>query len=509
MKQTKQKLNFLSRMPIFKPVAAKCAVSALLFFSQAAIGYESVDVLAPNSPYVPAVIYSVNGALPAPLMAKISETLSLSLQRSFLRALVEDMYGSDFVPDSAEKPGPPGPISQGMRSLTHFDSILRQIVATEFAKLAPQFPATGIGGNLPHANLTVELTWLPRRKDIQQLSQKVFQDSFGRAWSLWMSLPSDQLSIRASRVISSMVVASRQSLPENLRYGPMDPELYAWLGQSTENERWWPLLARFSMGASKDGMTVLLDAFVKPGRFFQTRKEDQGGMTVQNVSYIPRDNLYSEPGPGLVKISAERFYNLSGADPGPIGIDIRFGYMKTTGGFWEYIGNGFLKAVAAVPTIHLTLGPPETPDTPKQPTMRERFYNGFVTGVGLGPLLLTDWQKLYRQLEKKVEIEILFAKIHLNLADPNGPRIDEKLSSFPIVIDAGALGVEPQLLDKDTEIGGMRVYERVVGHQLTNGLTAKLRAAMQQADQQAQDALNKQFVFITDLFKQQRPAGSK
>jgi hypothetical protein len=101
-------------------------------------------------------------------------------------------------------------------------------------------------------------------------------------------------------------------------------------------------------------------------------------------------------------------------------------------------------------------------------------------------------------------INILLREIPLDISNPAGPRVIQQGSSVPIVVKVSSgLGHESQIvIDEDTSVLGFNVYERLVGSQVTDGLTEDVRRTVRDLDADASGQLRQSLQPFADLFRQ-------
>ena len=426
------------------------------------------------SPWVPVVVLDRKGEFPPELEVKVVEIVSEALSRASLRATANDVYGSELVP--AENAG--GPLSSVTRTVMELDESLRRAVATDLAADLAALPADqdltfGIQfGYLPRKIFEAPL---PENSSLKRLGPVLGLIRSSRSIMQLAANPEAAATAEAAAEFAPIVVMA-DDIPGGANLEALEKDVYEWLADGTQ-EQWIPMRVDFDIRVNRHGMGLLFMSFIKPGQAWKEINRRVSALTITHLKYQPP--FFSEA-PGLLHVRMDRNYGLTYVPQSrdPMQMRIRFGSLQSRT-FLQCRRSSCAEVVNKVPTIQA-----------RMTASNDLFPNStadFMARV-LGPM---------------TTINILLREIPLDISNPAGPRVVQQGSSVPIVVKiASGLGHESQIvIDEETSVLGFNVYERLVGSQVTDGLTEDVRRTVRELDASASGQLRQSLQPFADLFR--------
>jgi hypothetical protein len=223
-------------------------------------------------------------------------------------------------------------------------------------------------------------------------------------------------------------------------------------------EQWVPWSATLTFTITRRGIQIHSETLVLPWSFVKDKRMEKPGMTITNVSYLPRaDEANGEF--DLAKIDFDRLY---AADRGhELGaLHIRFGEWADNA-FKTCQGDECLSRARRVPTIHGDVKFTET-----------TWWDSFV-----------GWFRSWVVTEVQTDIMLQDLLLDYN-RDTSQLNVVPSKSVIPIIVSSNALfsGGEPFMLNDQIGILGINFYERFVGTQIADGISDDLNRSLAEAD---------------------------
>ena len=222
--------------------------------------------------------------------------------------------------------------------------------------------------------------------------------------------------------------------------------------------QWLPWSNTLTFSITRAGVQIHMESLVLPVMFSKAQRIEKPGVTITNVSYIPEASEVSGSF-DLTKIDFKRLYATSrGSEIGAL--HITFG--EWAGNYFKVCqGNECLKRANRVPTIHGTVKFDES-----------SWWDSFI-----------GWFRSWVVTEVYTEIMLQDLWLDYN-RDTNQLSIVPSKSAIPIIVSSNALfsGGDPFMLNDQVGYLGINFYERYVGTQIADGLSADLNRSLAEAD---------------------------
>jgi hypothetical protein len=459
----------LTRTALF---AGVLGLAGVINFGSVEVGAGESDGI---SPWVPVVVLNREGDFPAELEVKVVEIVSEALSRASLRATANDVYGSELVPASDSG----GPLSSVTRTVMELDESLRRAVANDLADDLAALPAGqelmfGIQfGYLPRKIFEAPM---PESSALKRLGPVLGLIRNSRSIMQLAANPETAATVESVAEFSPIVVMA-DDIPGGANLEALEKDVYEWLADGTQ-EQWVPMRVDFDIEVSQSGMNLLFMSFIKPGQAWKEVNRRISALTINHLKYQPP---FFSDAPGLLHVRMDRQYGLTYVPQSrdPMKLRIRFGSLQSRT-FLQCRGSTCADDVNKIPTIQARM----------------------TASSGMFPHSVADF--MARVLGPMTTINILLREIPLDISNPAGPRVIQQGSSVPIVVKVSSgLGHESQIvIDEDTSVLGFNVYERLVGSQVTDGLTEDVRRTVRDLDADASGQLRQSLQPFADLFRQ-------
>lgn len=371
--------------------------------------------------------------------------ISQGINYASLRTLSSNMYGTGSKFKNNTKKTPAVSI---LRGFTELDSAMdREILAIQ-----PQLAALPDDATW---SFTVELLW---HKNSDALPREKFlhpgQDVRDLATVLEFLIAEGHVPAGEGKeyfdLATTPIVDVSNDLDIASQYYSQGREAYEELASETQAE-WLPFYSRVTFTLINGALNARYATHLKPAEYYESLREQNGGFFIEEISYLP--SHFGSEKQSLMRAELKRRYG----DPTKVNPDhmlISFGSM-TVGEMNSFVmcENLCVDMVNKIPTIKaaVSLGA----------NSNRRLYH------------LIDYA-----LADKVDIFILLKSLAVGSGPDGELRIIPEHSSTPIVIrEKSYFTGTPTyyLINQNSQYFGFNIYDRLVRHQVADGLTADLR----------------------------------
>ena len=237
---------------------------------------------------------------------------------------------------------------------------------------------------------------------------------------------------------------------------------------------WTPWTATVKMVIDRDGIRVDQEGLLIPSSFYKPAKIAKPGVMIDMVTYAPLhfpNNPDGTSGPAdMARVSFKRHY---GAQEERNDSDLRLAFGQWgPEGFKIVESSKCVRMVERIPTIHGRV------------VFAESTWWGSVVGW------LRSW------FVTEISTKILLQDLSISYdRETHRISVDPRKSIIPIVVSSNDVfsGGKPYILDPRAGVFGINLYERFVGSQIADGLSADLNKTLSDAD-----AALSQMIMITD-----------
>jgi hypothetical protein len=226
---------------------------------------------------------------------------------------------------------------------------------------------------------------------------------------------------------------------------------------------WTPWTATVKMIIDRDGIRIDQEGLLIPAGFFKPTRIEKPGVVVEMVTYAPLHFPYNKDGTigptDMARLSFKRHY---GSEEQHNDSDLRLAFGQwTPEGFKIVESAKCARMVERIPTIHGRV------------VFAESTWWGSVVGW------LRSW--FVTQISTKILLQDLSISYD---RDTHKISVDPRKSIIPIIVSSNDVfsGGKPYVLDPRAGVFGINLYERFVGSQIADGLSADLNKTLSDAD---------------------------
>lgn len=374
--------------------------------------------------------------------SRIAQSLSLHLRRTFVEVYATETIGNN----SAFSPNlPPAILGSSGYALGEMD---RTIDLTVMPELRPVMATLSENERIV---FTIDILW----------AEKKVADRLPQTSVLASAL------IAAMRLSGHVDAASLLSLRwVNVDEGDPSGALRASLRKTAMLQRlnkampgqWLPWDTSVRLSVDRSGIVVDHKSLMLPSGFVKNQSLNKPGMFIDKVAYAPHSTA-DEGLIDLARVSFKRFYSVSERNHSS---DLRLSFgVWGNNGFQTCEASDCLNFVNRVPTIHGKVVFAET-----------SWWSSLIS-----------WFRSW--VVSEISTQIMLKDLRLNYdRDSHRIAVDPSRSMIPIIVTSDALfsGGRSYVLDDRSNVFGVNLYERFVGSQITDGLSADLNNSLAEAD---------------------------
>jgi hypothetical protein len=395
---------------------------------------------------IPVAFSQFRSSMPDEKASRIVHSMSAHLRKTLVDVYATEMIGSasDFSPKLA-----PAILGSSGYALGEIDRTIEMEVIPEIRQTLASL------SDHEKISLDIEVLWA-KRTSVEHLPQSSFLSSALVA-AMRVSGRVDAASLLSLRWLDVDEIDRSGDLRASLRSTEMLHRLAV-----AKPGQWMPFQTSIRFLIDRSGIHLDHDGLLLPAGFQKNEKIHKPGILIDRVVYAPRSvKADSEEDEilDLSRVTFKRKYTAQGV--GQLsGLRVAFGTWENHQ-FQVCEGSVCLDRSDQIPTIHGKVVFSET-------TWWESFIGWFRSWV-----------------ISEIETKILLKDLHLSY-DRNTHKIavEPSRSVIPIIVKTDALlsGGQSFMLDDRSGVFGVNLYERFVGSQITEGLSADLNKSIVEAD---------------------------
>jgi hypothetical protein len=395
---------------------------------------------------IPVAFSQFRSNMPDEKASRIVHSMSAHLRQTLVDVYATEMIGSasDFSPKLA-----PAILGSSGYAMGEIDRTIEMEVIPEIR------PTLASLQDNEKISLDIEVLWA-KRNSVEHLHQSSFLSSALVA-AMRLSGRADAASLLSLKWLDVDEIDRSGNLRASLR----STEMLHRLAVATPGQ-WMPFQTSIRFLIDRSGIHLDHDGLLLPAGFQKNEKIHKPGILIDRVVYAPRavkadseeDEILD-----LSRVTFKRHYTTQGVG--------QVSELRVAFGAWENHqfqvceGKVCLDRSDHIPTIHGKV------------VFVETTWWGSVVG----------WFRSW--VISEIETKILLKDLHLSY-DRNTHKIavEPSRSVIPIIVKTDALLSDGQsfMLDDRSGVFGVNLYERFVGSQITEGLSADLNKSIVEAD---------------------------
>ena len=410
----------------------------------------SVSMAAPTSldGLVPVAFSSFTSTMPDEKAAPIVQIMTGALRQTMIEVYATEMIGTT----SAYAPKMDAAILGSAAYAT--GEMDRAIELSVMPQIRPTLATLGDGQSI---RFSVDMRWADKSV-VEQLPQTSFLAS-ALVSAMRMSGRVDVASLLSLRWVDADAVDKNGAMRASLKSTKYLSRL-----RNAMPGQWMPWLTRVDFVIDRTGVRTAMSALALPAAFTKNDRMEKPGMIIERVVYNPasgEDGNYD-----LTNLTFDRFYSAAPRKDQSI--------LRVTFGEWDgqdfasCAGASCISKVDHIPTIHGHVVFSET-----------TFWDNFIW-----------WFRSW--IVSEVDTKILLRDLFLFYdRDTHKLAVVPTKSQLPIIIktDVAFGNGKPFMLDNRVGIFGINLYQRFVGTQITDGLSADLNKSLADADRALSDLI--------------------
>lgn len=397
--------------------------------------------------FVPVAFTNFESSMPDEKASVVVESLTKNLRMTFIDVYATEMIGSmsEFSPSL-----PPAVLGSSGYGLGEMD---RTIELTVMPEIKPVLNSLNDGEKIV---INVELMWSD-----STILEKFPNSSMATSAliaAMRLSGRTDVASMLSMRWLDASESDPDGAVRESLRSSEMLDRI-----AKANKGQWTPWMTTMTIVIDKLGIRIHQNSLLIPAGFYKASRVEKPGVLIERVTFAPLFNPVHPDGSrgssDLANIKFNRHY--SATDKAQESeLRLSFGQWKDNA-FKIIESSKCVNMVERVPTIHGRV------------VFSESTWWGSVVGW------FRSW--FVSDINTKILLQDLSIKYD---RDNYRLTVDPSRSIIPIVVYSNDVfsGGKPYVLDPRAGVYGINLYERFIGSQITDGLSADLNKTLREAD---------------------------